>query len=474
MAKIAMIGAGSVVFCKTLMMDIMATEALQDSTIVLMNRTNRNGKLDKIEEFARKVVKENSLATKIIATLDRKEALKDADYVINIIQVGGVDAFQKDYEIPMKYGVDQCIGDTMGPGGIFRALRTIPIVIDIAHDMEELCPKALLLNYTNPMAMVCWALGEATTINFVGLCHGVQTTLDLISRYVEVSKENIDYLCAGINHMDWFLKLEKDGKDLYPILKENIEKPEYYINEKVRCEVMRHFGYFMTESTGHLSEYLPWFRKNKKALNLYCDQPAFGGETGAYYKWCRKVAERFKKANYLEYESSKLEKRSNEYCSYIIEAIETDKIFKLSGNLRNNGLISNLSSDCCVEVPVYADRSGLHPTYIGNLPSQCAALCMSNIIPQGLAVEAALNGDFEQVVHAVAVDPLTSAVLTLKEARDMAIEMYKAEKKYLSQFDEKKIGKVPTIKISEGTKGVDVPLDPTLVIAHRFGELEEK
>lgn len=474
MAKIAMIGAGSVVFCKTLMMDIMATEALQDSTIVLMNRTNRNGKLDKIEEFARKVVKENSLATKIIATLDRKEALKDADYVINIIQVGGVDAFQKDYEIPMKYGVDQCIGDTMGPGGIFRALRTIPIVIDIAHDMEELCPKALLLNYTNPMAMVCWALGEATTINFVGLCHGVQTTLDLISRYVEVSKENIDYLCAGINHMDWFLKLEKDGKDLYPILKENIEKPEYYINEKVRCEVMRHFGYFMTESTGHLSEYLPWFRKNKKALNLYCDQPAFGGETGAYYKWCRKVAERFKKANYLEYESSKLEKRSNEYCSYIIEAIETDKIFKLSGNLRNNGLISNLSSDCCVEVPVYADRSGLHPTYIGNLPSQCAALCMSNIIPQGLAVEAALNGDFEQVVHAVAVDPLTSAVLTLKEARDMAIEMYKAEKKYLSQFDEKKIREVTTIKISQGTKGVDVPLDPALAIVHRFSKLEGK
>jgi len=474
MAKIAMIGAGSIVFCKTLMMDIMATEALRKSTIVLMNRTNRNRKLDKIEAFARKVVKENNLPTKIIATLDRKEAFKDADYVINMIQVGGVDAFQKDYEIPMKYGVDQCIGDTMGPGGIFRALRTIPAVLDIAHDIEEFCPDALLLNYTNPMAMVCWALGEASNINFVGLCHGVQTTLDLISRYVEVNKENIDYLCAGINHMDWFLRLEKDGEDLYPILKENVEKPEYYINEKVRSEVMRHFGYFMTESTGHLSEYLPWFRKNKKALNLYCDQPAFGGESGAYYKWCRKIAERFKKANYLEYESSKLEKRSNEYCSYIIEAMETDKIFKLSGNVRNDNLITNLTQDCCVEVPVYVDRMGLHPVHIGNLPLQCAALCISNIIPQGLAVKAALNGDFEQVVHAVAVDPLTSAVLTLKEARDMAIEMYKAEKKYLSQFDEKKIREVTTIKISQGTKGVDVPLDPALAIAHRFGELEEK
>ncbi len=474
MAKIAMIGAGSVVFCKTLMMDIMATEALRKSTIVLMNRTNRNHKLDRIEEFARKVVKENNLPTRIIATLDRKEALRDADYVINMIQIGGVDAFQKDYEIPMKYGVDQCIGDTMGPGGIFRALRTIPVAIDIAHDMEELCPNALLLNYTNPMAMVCWALGEASSIDFVGLCHGVQTSLDLISRYVGVDKEDINYLCAGINHMDWFLKLERDGKDLYPILKENVEKPEYYINEKVRSEVMRHFGYFMTESTGHLSEYLPWFRKNKNALDLYCDQPAFGGETGAYYRWCRKLAERFEKVNYLESESIKLAKRSNEYCSYVIEAMETNKIFKFSGNVRNDNLITNLPEGCCVEVPVYVDRGGLHAIGIGNLPPQCAALCMSNVLPQGLAVKAALNGDFEYVVQAVAMDPLTSAVLTLKEARDMAIEIYEAEKEYLPQFNERKIRKVPTIKIPEGTKEVEVPLDPALAIAHRFGELERE
>ena len=472
MAKIAMIGAGSIVFCKTLIMDIMATEALRKSTIVLMNRTNRNGKLDKIEEFARKVVKQNNLSTKIIATLDRKEAIRDADYIINMIQVGGVEAFQKDYEIPMRYGVDQCIADTMGPGGVFRALRTIPVVIDIARDMEQLCPNALLLNYTNPMAMVCWALGEASNINFVGLCHGVQTTLDLISRYVEVNKEDIDYLCAGINHMDWFLRLEQDGKNLYPTLKKNIEKPEYYINEKVRGEVMRHFGYFMTESTGHLSEYLPWFRKNKKALDIYCDQPAFGGETGAYYKWCKKVTEKFEKVDYLASESTKIGKRSNEYCSYIIEAMETGKIFKLSGNVRNDNLITNLTQGCCVEVPVYVDRIGLHPTYIGNLPSQCAALCMSNIIPQSLAVEAALTGDFEYVVQAIAIDPLTSAVLTLKEVRDMVIEMYEVEKEYLPQFDGKRIKEVPHIEIPEGTKGVEVPLDPALAIAHRFSELE--
>jgi len=474
MAKVAMIGAGSIVFCKTLMMDIMATEALRDSTIVLMNRTNRGGKLDKIEEFAKKVVKENNLPTEIRATLNKQDALKEADYVINMIQVGGVDAFQRDYEIPLKYGVDQCIGDTIGPGGIFRALRSIPVVLDIARDMEKLCPDALLLNYTNPMAMVCWALGEVAHIDFVGLCHGVQTTLDLISRYVGVDKEDIDYLCGGINHMDWFLKLKKDGKDLYPILKENMEKAEYYINEKVRGEVLRHFGYFMTESTGHLSEYLPSFRKNKKALDLYCDQPGFGGETGAYYKWCRKIAEKFKKINYLEYESTKLRERSNEYCSYIIEAMETDKIFKFSGNVRNNGLISNLPSDCCAEVPVYVDKMGLHPTYIGDLPLQCAALCMSNIVPQGLAVKAALISDFEYIVYAVAMDPLTSAVLTLKEARDMAIEMYEAEKEYLPEFDKKKIRRVSTIEIPKGTEVVKVPLDPALAVAHRFSELEKK
>ena len=472
MAKIAMIGAGSIIFCKTLMMDIMATEALKDSTFVLMNCTKP--KLDRIEAFARRVVAENNLPAQIGATTNRCEALKGADYVINMIQVGGTDAFQKDYEIPMKYGVDQCVGDTMGPGGIFRALRTVPAVLEIAGDMEKLCPDALLLNYTNPMAMVCWALGEATTIDFVGLCHGVQTTIDLLSRYLGVDKKEIDFLCAGINHMDWFLKLERKGEDLYPRLRENIERPEYYINEKVRGEVMRHFGYFMTESTGHLSEYVPWFRKNQKVLDLYCDQPALGGQSGASYKWRAKITEKLKQVNYLDHESTKLGVRSNEYCSYIIEALETDNIFRFNGNVRNNGLISNLPFDSCVEVPIYADRLGLHPACVGTLPPQCAALCLSNIISQGLVVKAVLTGDFEYVVQAMAMDPLTSAVLTLKETRDMTIEIFRAEKDWLPQFDEKKVRRVPIIEIPEGTKGVNVPLDPALAIAHRFSDLGGK
>ena len=474
MAKIAMVGAGSIVFCKTLFMDIMATPELQDSEISLMSRTRP--KLDKMEFFARRVIKENNLPVKVNSTLDRREALDGADYVIVIIQVGGVEAFKIDYEIPLKYGVDQCIGDSLGPGGVFRGLRTVPVLLDIARDMEELCPGALMLNYANPMSANCLALGKATNINFIGLCHGVQTTLDLISRYVGVPKEDIDFLCAGINHMAWFLSLKskKDGRDLYPILHQNIEKPEYYINEKVRGEVMRHFGYFMTESTGHLSEYLSWFRKNEKALKSYCDQPDFGGASGAYYKWCSAIAEKYKKVDPLSFESTKLTKRSAEYCSYIIEAKETDKIFRLNGNVRNDGYIANLPQGCCVEVPVFVDRRGLHPVKVGDLPLQCAALNQSNVTVQQLAVEAALSGDPEHAMHAVAVDPLTSTICTLKEAREMTAEMLEAEREWLPQFAGKKLALKPTIEIPRGTVGVDVPLDPALAIVHRFTQLIEQ
>lgn len=469
MAKVAMIGAGSIIFCKTLMMDILATEGLEDTTFALMSPTET--KLKKIEAFAREVIKENNLPAKVEATTDRRKALDGADYVIVMIQIGGVDAFQLDYEIPLKYGVDQCIGDSLGPGGIFRGLRTIPVLLDIAKDMRELCPNALMINYANPMAANCWALGTVEGLKFVGLCHGVQTTLDLIAGYTGVKKEEIDYLCAGINHMAWFLKLENNGRDLYPILRENFEKPEYYVNEKVRGEVFRHFGYFMTESTGHLSEYLPWFRKNQKALDLYCDQPEFGGASGAYYRYCKMIGEKFSSTDALSLESRKLEKRSAEYCSYIIEAIENDKIFRLNGNVRNDGYITNLPNGCCVEVPIYVDGMGLHPTVVGNLPSQCAALNMTNVSVQGLAVEAAVNGDPELAVQAVAMDPLTSAVLTLGEARKMAQEMFAAEAQWLPQFAGKKIASKPIINIAPGTVPAEVPLDPALAIANRFGKL---
>jgi alpha-galactosidase len=472
MPKIAMIGAGSIVFCKTLMMDILATPALKDSEFRLMSRTMP--KLKRVKRFADKVIRDNGLKASVSVTLDRREALKDADYVIAMLQIGGVDAFEADYKIPLKYGVDQCIGDTMGPGGVFRALRTIPVMLDLAKDVRELCPKACILNYVNPMAPVCWALGTAPDVRFIGLCHGVQTTLDLISRYVGVNKNEIDCLVAGINHMAWFLTLEHKGKDLYPLFKKNCEKPEYYINEKVRIEVMRHFGYFMTESTGHLSEYLPWFRKNKKALDLYCDEPAFGGESGAYYKWCRLIADKLEDTDMLAEEPTALKQRSVEYCSHILEALETGVPFRLQGNVRNEGYITNLPNGCCVEVPVFVDKMGFHPTFVGDLPVQLAALNQSNVTVQGLAVQAAMTGDPELAVAACAMDPLASAVLTLKESRDMAAEMLQAEAKWLPQFKGKKVRRTPTILTPPGTKHVDVPLDPALAVVHRFGELAHK
>jgi alpha-galactosidase len=472
--KIAMIGAGSLVFCQTLCMDILATEALQGSELCLMSRTQP--KLDRMEAFVQKVIQENQLPATVWSTLDRREALKDADYVIVMIQVGGVEAFKIDYEVPLKYGVDQCIGDSLGPGGVLRGLRTIPVLADIVHDMEELCPNAVMLNYANPMAACCLALGRVSNVPFVGLCHGVQTTLDLISRYVDVPKDEIDYLCAGINHMAWFLSLKakNDGRDLYPRLCENMEKPEYYLNEKVRGEVMRHFGYFMTESTGHLSEYIPWFRSSQRALEAYCDQPDFGGASGAYYKYCEMIAGKYEGVDYLKHESPKLKERSVEYCSYIIEAMETDKIFKLNGNVRNDGYITNLPAGCCVEVPIFVDRRGLHPVRVGALPPQCAALNQSNVTVQSLAVEAGLAGDPEGVMQAIAMDPLTSACCTLAEIREMTAEMLEAESQWLPQFKGKSLRPTPCIDVPPGTPGVDVPVDPALAIANRFGKLAEQ
>jgi alpha-galactosidase len=469
MAKIAMIGAGSLVFCKTLMSDFLATPALAGSEYRLMAKTHT--RLDKMEAFVNRMIKDNGVKASVVATTDRREALKDADYVVVMIQAGGVEEFRQDYEIPLKYGVDQCIGDTMGPGGVFRALRHIPALLEIANDMRELCPKAILFNYANPMAMCCWALGRVEGLRFVGLCHGVQTTMDLIASYTGVPKEEIDYLCAGINHMGWFLRLENKGRDLYTLLKENFEKPGYYVNEKVRAEVMRHFGYFMTESTGHLSEYLPYFRKNKKALDLYCDEPAFGGESGAYYKYCAMLAEKFAKTDPLSIESTELGPRSAEYCSHIIEAMETGVPFRFNGNIRNDGYITNLPQGCCVEVPIYADRTGLNATVVGNLPAPCAALNMSNVQVQGLVVEASFSGDPELVMNAVAMDPLTASVMTLHEIREMVAEMLAAEAAWLPQFAGKKLRSVPTISIPKDVQRAEVPVDPALAIANRFMKL---
>jgi alpha-galactosidase len=471
MVKVAVIGAGSIVFCKTLILDILATPGLEDTEFALMAPSTR--RTSQVESFVKRVIKANGLPAKVWKTTDRREALKDANFIISTFQVGGTEAYYHDIYIPLKYGVDQCIGDTLNPGGIFRALRSIPVCVEMAADIKELCPNALLLNYVNPMAMICWALGT-TGIQFVGLCHGVQTTMDLIAGYCGVPKDEVDFICAGINHMGWFLKLEHQGKDLYPLLRERFEQPEFYVNEKCRGEVFRHFGFFMTESTGHLSEYLPYFRKNQMALDLYCDEPGFGGETGAYYQFCKDAAVKYEGKDILANEPSTLPRRSIEYGSYIIEAMVTGRTFKLNGNVINDGMITNLPADCCAEGPIYVDRTGLHKTFVGELPSQCAALNLTSINVQRLTVEAGLMGDPEKIVQACAMDPLTSAVLTLKQTRDMAAEMLEVEKRWLPQFAGKTIKPTPTISIPKDVKRADVPVDPALGIMARFGEMGKK
>ena len=470
MSKIAIIGAGSIVFCSTFLNDIFNVKALDGCEIALMSPTF--AKVDKMRAYAEKIIDANQLKTTVYATTDRREALRGAKFVICIFQVGGVDAFKYDYEIPMKYGVDQCIGDSVGPGGVFRLLRQVPLFDALDDEINELCPGAYVLNYVNPMGAICTYLGRYTNMKYVGLCHGVQTTMDLIAGYVDLPKESIDFTAAGINHMAWFLKLEHEGRDLYPLLKGNMEKPEYYINEKVRGEVMRQCGYFMTESTGHLSEYLPWFRKNKRALRRYCDMPDFGGESGAAYYGSKLVAEKYLKEDVFELESGRLEPRSIEYCSHILEAIETGIPFKFNGNVYNSELfISNLPADSCVEVPIYVDKQGFHPLSVGKLPQHLAAMNQTNISVQSLAADGAREADPELVFWAIAMDPLTSAVLDLDETRNMVAEMFEAGKQWLPQFEGKTLKKKPIISIPKGITPVDAPVDPALAIHARFGKL---
>ena len=465
MCKVAIIGAGSLVFTKQFLNDLFNTPCMAGSTYALMGPTM--WKLEKMKQYADQIIEKNGIDARVTCTTDRREALKGADFVILTFLVGGNRAYAHDIEIPLKYNVKQCIGDSMGPGGVFRLLRNAPVMLGIWEDMKQLCPEAYVLNYVNPMGATMTMIARATGMKAVGLCHGVQTTMDLISGYTGVPKDEIDFTNAGINHMDWFLTLEHRGRDLYPILRANMEKPEYYKNEKVRGEVMRQCGYFMTESTGHLSEYLPWFRSSDRALEQYCDEPMFGGETGAYLKFARMVQEKFRDTDVLSIESGELEPRSKEYCSYIIEAILTGRPFRFSGN------IANLPPDATVEVPVYADRYGFHPTHMGNLPMHLAAMNQSNLTTQGLAAQAAIDADPELAFWAVAMDPLTSTQVTLNECRRMVAELFEAEAEWLPQFQGAPLKRLEDVRVPEGTVPVPVPEDPALAINNRFAKLAE-
>jgi len=442
MPKIALIGAGSVVFTRNLCNDILLTPALQDSTIALMDIDPQ--RLAQAHDLVRAIVDRRGAQARVEATTERRKAVQDADYVITTFQQGGLDAYKLDIEIPQRYGVEQCVGDTLGPGGVFRALRTIPVLIDLCHDMDDLAPDALLLNYVNPMAANCWAVEIGTGRPHVGLCHSVQGTSEMLAEWIGVPYKEVIFYCAGINHQAWFLEFRRKEEDLYPLIRAAIERPEIYAQEPVRIEMMKHFGYFVTESSGHASEYVPYFRKTAQMVNedlvpRFTDKVNHWfefGRTGGYLRYCvRRFAEAQQEYQELLQGVRDLpDERTHEYGSIIIEAVETNRPVRINGNVPNWGLIDNLPQGCCVEVPCLVDGNGIQPTTVGELPAQLAALNRTNINVQELTMEAALTGEVEAVYHAVMLDPLTATVCTLPQIRSMVTEMLEAEAQWLPQF----------------------------------------
>lgn len=442
MPKIALIGC-SAAFTRNLTSDILLVPELQDSTISLMDIDPV--RLELARDLVLKVIETRGLPAKVEATLDRREAIREADFVIVTIQVGGLDAYTHDIEIPLKYGVGQCVGDTLGPGGIFRGLRTIPVLLDICRDMDEVArPDALLINYSNPMAINCWAVADDSGRPHVGLCHSVQGTSEMLARFIGAPYEEITYRCAGINHQAWFLEFLWQGEDAYPLIRKAIQKEEVIGQEPVRTDMMKHFGYFVTESSGHASEYVPYYRKTEAMVEDDLS-PRFTSPKDEWLDWGRSggylKTSRERLPTYLDEVKEQIAgerplptERSHEYSSYIIEAVTTKRPAVIHGNVPNRNLITNLPQGCCVEVACLVDGNGIQPTIVGDLPPQLTALNRKMINVQELAVYGSLRGDREAITHAVMMDPLTSAVCTLPQIREMVDELFAAQMQWLPQF----------------------------------------
>ena len=378
--------------------------------------------LERSRKLVQAIIDRRGLKAKVEATLDQREAVTGARFVITTFQQGGLDAYALDISIPQKYGVEQCVGDTLGPGGVFRGLRTIPVLLELCDDMDELAPDALLLNYVNPMAINCWAVADGTGRPHVGLCHSVQGTSEMLARWIGVPYDEVSFLCAGINHQAFFLEFNRGTQDLYPLIREALERDEIMGEEPVRVDMVKNFGYFVTESSGHASEYVPYYRKSADMVNNDL-APRFKnpddhwfdfGRTGGYLRHCLervKLADRRFQALISGAKDLPTE-RTHEYGSAIIEAVVTNRPARINGNIPNDGFITNLPDGCCVEVPCLVDSNGVQGTVVGDLPEQLAALNRTNINVQALTVEASLYGDRDAVHHAVMMDPLTAAVCT--------------------------------------------------------------
>lgn len=430
MPKIVIIGAGSG-FGSRLSIDILSRPPLQDAEIALCDIEEE--RLTAVTKYIQRVIEHYKLPAKVTCSTKRDELLPGADFVITSVAVGGYayagQPYKSEIEIPQKYGIYQSVGDTVTPGGIFRFLRTGPVQLQFCKDIEKYCPDAFLINYTNPMCMLTWMHSTGSKVRNVGLCHSVQGTSHELSRYLNIPYEEMDYFVAGINHQAWFVKLERKGQDLYPALREAMAKPEIYAKDSIRFEMLKHFGYFVTESSPHNSEYLPYFRRTPELMARFGFKPRVVAEApGKTREWMKQTG-----GDGMEAAVPEL-KRSHEYASGIIEAMTTNQPFCFNGNVMNENLIPNLPQGCCVEVPCLVDRMGLHPCHVDPLPAQCAALNRTNVSVQELAVKAVLERDREAAFHAVALDPLTTACCSLDQMRSMFEEMWKAEGALLDWF----------------------------------------
>jgi len=437
--KVVFIGAGSIGFTRGLLRDLLAVPEFHNIQVAFTDINKHN--LEMVTELCQRDIRENGLDIQIESTTDRREALKDAKYVLCTIRVGGLEAFATDVDIPLKYGVDQCVGDTLCAGGIMYGQRGIAEMLQICKDIREVArPDVLLLNYANPMAMLTWACRQYGGVRTVGLCHGVQHGHSQIAEAFGLRKQEVDIVCAGINHQTWYVQIRHQGEDLTGRLLEAMEHhPELARTEKVRIDMLRRFGYYSTESNGHLSEYVPWYRKRPHEIQEWIDLGSWiNGETGGYLRVCTEGRSWFETdfPNWMKepaYAYTR-DRRSEEHGSYIIEGLETGRVYRGHFNVVNDGVIANLPSDAVIEAPGYVDRNGIAMPRIGSLPLGPAAVCNVSISVQRLAVEAAVHGDDQLLRQAFMMDPLVGAVCNPKEIWQMVDEMLVAGERWLPQY----------------------------------------
>lgn len=438
MKKFAFIGAGSFVFTRNLVRDLLTFPAFEDCEIALMDIDAE--RLERIYAACIKILKAMDKPAKITTTMSRPEALTGADGVLCTVFNGGLEIWRHDIEIPKEFGVDMNIGDTRSVAGIFRALRNIPLMLDICKDIEAYCPNAVFLNYTNPMSMLCKAMQTDSNVEVTGLCHSVQHTIEMLAEWIGVPVEELTYLCAGVNHQAFYLKIERNGEDVYPLLREKIKEDEFYNKELVRNEMFKHLDYYVTESSGHNSEYNQWFRKRPDLIEKYCTHSTnWNPGLHAFSLNSRLERQGHWKEEIDQWINEAVidPNRSTEYAGNIFNARFGDgKPFVFNGNVLNHGSISNLPVDACVEVPVIADRAGFKQTVVGALPAHLAILVGTTAQLENLVVEAAMEKDRRKVFQALCMDPLTSAVCSLEEIKQMCDALFEVNQAYLGDYKE--------------------------------------